>query len=70
MPLRTVTCSASYRVYNVAVPNPVTKDLHLEHADYQLESLATMELGHLIANLEIPYNTVNSAGDYLPLSLA
>ena len=49
-----ITAAKRAGMYCVAVPNPVTKDLHLEHADYQLESLAGMELGHLIANLEIP----------------
>lgn len=47
-----ITAAKRAGLYCVAVPNSVTKDLQLDHADYQLESLAHMELGHLIAKLE------------------
>jgi len=49
-----ITAAKRAGMYCVAVPNLVTKDLQVDHADYRLESLASMELGHLIASLEIP----------------
>jgi HAD superfamily hydrolase (TIGR01509 family) len=35
-------------IYCVAVPNPITRQLRLEHADYRLESLASLPLSELL----------------------
>lgn len=39
-------------IFCVAIPNPITGQLSLEHADLQLKSMADMPLGELIAHVE------------------
>ena len=43
-----VTAAKSAGLYCVVVPNPMTKDLPIDHADLRLGSLADMTLGSLI----------------------
>ena len=43
-----VTAAKGAGVFCVVVPNPMTKDLPIDHADLRLDSLADMTLGSLL----------------------
>lgn len=47
-----VTAAKRAGIYCVAVPNPVTSQLDLDHADLQLNSLEDLTLDNLIAKVE------------------
>jgi HAD superfamily hydrolase (TIGR01509 family) len=47
-----VTAAKRAGIYCVAVPNPVTSQLNLDHADLQLNSLEDLTLDQLIARVE------------------
>lgn len=44
-------------IYCVAVPNPVTRQLPLDHADYRIGSMADLSLRELIHNIESRKNS-------------
>ena len=47
-------------IFCVAIPNPVTSQLDLAHADLRLQSLALMPLEELIAEVEKRHKTVSA----------
>jgi HAD superfamily hydrolase (TIGR01509 family) len=49
-------------IFCVAIPNPVTSQLDLAHADLRLKSLALMPLEELIAEVEKRRQTASTAG--------
>ena len=46
-----ITAAKAAGIFCVAVPNPITRQLRLEHADYRLESFAALPLRLLISQL-------------------
>jgi HAD superfamily hydrolase (TIGR01509 family) len=46
-----VTSAKAAGILCVAIPNPITQHLPLDHADYQLESFASMSLQNLLIQL-------------------
>ena len=47
-------------VYCVAVPNPVTRQLPLDHADFRIESMADLSLRELLHTIETAKNSPQS----------
>ncbi len=47
-------------IYCVAVPNPVTAQLNLDHADYRIESMADLSLRELLHRIETAKNSPQS----------
>jgi HAD superfamily hydrolase (TIGR01509 family) len=46
-----ITAAKAAGIFCVAVPNPITRQLRLEHADHRLESFAAMPLALLLSQL-------------------
>jgi len=46
-----ITAAKAAGIFCVVIPNPITRQLHLEHADYRLESFAALPLPLLISQL-------------------
>ena len=47
-----VTAAKRAGLYTIAVPNPVTKRLMLDHANLKVDSLATMSLTQLLIHVK------------------
>jgi HAD superfamily hydrolase (TIGR01509 family) len=47
-----VAAAKAAGIFVVAVPNPVTRQLSLDHADLRLDSLADLSLGEIIARVD------------------
>ncbi|MBM4260457.1 MAG: HAD family phosphatase [Deltaproteobacteria bacterium] len=47
-----VTSAKAAGIFTVAVPNPITERLRLDHADYRMESLAAERLDRLLQRVE------------------